>query len=81
MSFPLIVKQAARPVCVHCGAKCGYKMRGDSKITFPDGGLKVERGAWDGVTWFHKYNPFCTLRCALGFARKAYLHGGVRTAA
>lgn len=30
---------------------------------------------WDGQTWIAPYEPFCTLRCALGFARKAYARG------
>jgi hypothetical protein len=33
------------------------------------------RGAyhvWDGVSWFGGYPPFCTLRCALDYARKSY---------
>jgi hypothetical protein len=29
---------------------------------------------WDGVSWYHKYNPFCTLRCALGYARMVAAH-------
>ena len=32
---------------------------------------------WDGKTWVDGYPPFCTLRCALSYARKAYrLTGG-----
>lgn len=27
---------------------------------------------WDGETWLTAYAPFCTLRCALDYARKAY---------
>ena len=27
---------------------------------------------WNGRDWFGGYNPFCTLRCALEYARKAY---------
>jgi hypothetical protein len=30
---------------------------------------------WDGQTWCGGYQPFCTLRCALGFARKAFRAG------
>lgn len=30
------------------------------------------RDLWDGATWSGGYNPFCTLRCALDYARKAY---------
>jgi hypothetical protein len=27
---------------------------------------------WDGETWWGGYKPFCTLRCALDYAREAY---------
>jgi hypothetical protein len=30
---------------------------------------------WDGVSYQHKYDPFCTLRCALQFARAAHMAG------
>jgi hypothetical protein len=30
------------------------------------------REIWDGESWFGGYEPFCTLRCALGFARRMY---------
>ena len=32
----------------------------------------VSRDVWDGLTWHGGYTPFCTLRCALDYARKAY---------
>ncbi len=30
------------------------------------------RTIWDGETWRMPYKPFCKLRCALDYARKAY---------
>ena len=27
---------------------------------------------WDGKSWMGGYEPFCTLRCALQYARKAW---------
>jgi hypothetical protein len=30
------------------------------------------RWIWDGQSWRGGYTPFCTLRCALDYARKAY---------
>jgi len=30
------------------------------------------RHIWDGESWIGGYNPFCTLRCALDYARKAH---------
>lgn len=32
----------------------------------------ADRTLWDGETWLARYKPFCTLRCALDYARKAY---------
>jgi hypothetical protein len=37
-----------------------------------DGRMSMIRRVWDGVTWYGGYKPFCTLRCALDYARKAY---------
>jgi len=43
------------------------------------GGLQFEtneivetRTIWDGESWWGGYDPFCTLRCALDYARRAY---------
>lgn len=30
------------------------------------------RDVWDGETWVGGHKPFCTLRCALRYARRAY---------
>lgn len=30
------------------------------------------RYIWDGATWIKPHDPFCTLRCALSYAREAY---------
>jgi len=59
----VLVKQ--RPVCAQCGKKCGSKYR-------PWPVSQVAATEWDGETWFFKYNPFCTLRCALAYARRAH---------
>ena len=32
----------------------------------------TERAIWDGVSYDAPYRPFCTLRCALKYARHAY---------
>jgi hypothetical protein len=34
--------------------------------------MHAYREVWDGETWDGGYDPFCTLRCALAYARKAY---------
>jgi hypothetical protein len=34
--------------------------------------MHAYREIWDGESWYGGYPPFCTLRCALGYARKAY---------
>lgn len=36
------------------------------------GHMTCERITWDGETWFKQHEPFCKLRCALEYARKAY---------
>ena len=35
--------------------------------------LLTHRLIWDRETWIGGYWPFCTLRCALAYARRAYL--------
>lgn len=62
MIFPYLVK--VRPVCLWCGKKCGARHR-DWPVHEPD------PLPWDGVSWRWQYNPFCTLRCALAYARRA----------
>jgi len=34
--------------------------------------MVMYRTIWDGESWVGGYEPFCTLRCALDYARKAY---------
>jgi hypothetical protein len=34
--------------------------------------MVTSRRVWDGQTWRGGYTPFCTLRCALSYARAAY---------
>ena len=41
-------------------------------VPFKEGDRIAYRDIWDGVTWFTPYAPFCTLRCALDYARQAY---------
>jgi hypothetical protein len=36
------------------------------------GGQVQDVEVWDGKSWMGGYEPFCTLRCALSYARKAY---------
>lgn len=60
MSWPYFVKQ--RPVCLQCGRNCGAR-----HCHWP-----IEQklpSKWDGQTWRWPKNPFCTLRCALAWAR------------
>jgi hypothetical protein len=39
--------------------------------------IAIKYGVWDGESWLSSYAPFCTLRCALDYARKAYCAQGV----
>jgi len=34
--------------------------------------MVMEREVWDGESWIGGYEPFCTLRCALAYAREAH---------
>jgi hypothetical protein len=36
------------------------------------GHMTTNREIWDGESYSGGYEPFCTLRCALAYARKAY---------
>jgi hypothetical protein len=38
----------------------------------PASEIVTYRKIWDGVTYSGGYHPFCTLHCALAYARKAY---------
>lgn len=60
--FPFIV--TTRPVCAGCGKQCGA--RHHDWLT-----QQHRPSPWDGIRWRFKYNPFCTLRCALDYARRA----------
>lgn len=39
---------------------------------FAAGDVVCYRDVWDGETWYGGYNPFCTLTCALDYARKQF---------
>jgi hypothetical protein len=41
-------------------------------LSADDHRMVMERDIWDGESWSGGYKPFCTLRCALDYARKAY---------
>jgi hypothetical protein len=34
--------------------------------------MVMTRDIWDGESYWTHYKPFCTLRCALDYARRAY---------
>jgi hypothetical protein len=42
-------------------------------LSAADGRMTMDRSIWDGESYWHGYSPFCTLRCALDYARKAYI--------
>ncbi len=57
---------------------------GDGTVTrehgrpLPDGTCVVYREVWDGKSWTGGYHPFCTLRCALSYARIAFRTAGLK---
>ena len=38
-----------------------------------DNHMTMTRWVWDGLSWTGGHDPFCTLRCALNYARRAYV--------
>ena len=44
-------------------------------IKFSASEIVGSRTIWDGETWRGGYDPFCTLRCALDYARQAWVQG------
>jgi hypothetical protein len=38
-------------------------------------GRRITRHYWDGESYHSGYDPFCTLRCALGFAKASHKAG------
>lgn len=41
-------------------------------LTFTVNETIITRTIWDGESYWRSYDPFCKLRCALDYARKAY---------
>jgi len=44
-------------------------------LSSENGRMVMTREVWDGETWVKPYEPFCTMRCSLDFARKAFKAG------
>jgi len=65
MSFTYVVKSGVKPTCANCGKACGRRYHSWPKD-------QQKPSPWDGQSWSHPYNPFCTLRCALSYARRMY---------
>lgn len=56
--------------------KTGQSRGSRGGAEFGPGEVVVVRDIWDGESWVGGYDPFCTLRCALSYARKAYRRHG-----
>jgi hypothetical protein len=68
----IVVSQTERPSI----ADWDYSAYPESK-PFNIREYEVTRRIWNGVSyWRRRYEPFCTLRCALDYARKAYAKHG-----
>ena len=61
--WPFVVQ--GKPHCAECGKRYGQRHR-----LWP--AAQKDPSPWDGTSWRAPYNPFCTLRCALAYARKTY---------
>ena len=58
------------------------KKNGETKYApgfTPDQHSKIVT-VWDGESWIGGYDPFCTLTCALDYARRAYAYKQRRSA-
>jgi hypothetical protein len=65
-----------QPMPAYHGNGIVVKVQGPWNTTNKD--QYAYRQVWDGVTWFTPYKPFCTLRCALVYARAAYANAQAR---
>jgi hypothetical protein len=45
-------------------------------VSASDGRAVMTRHIWNGVEYWTPYEPFCTLRCALNYARRAFAKYG-----
>lgn len=53
------------------------RMRPERIAQYPDVAMhSMYRETWDGESYVKPYEPFCKLRCALDYARKAYKKWG-----
>jgi endogenous inhibitor of DNA gyrase (YacG/DUF329 family) len=53
--------------------KAGHNSTGKWKgVPFGPDDNVAQRYLWDGESYYTKYKPFCTLRCALDYARRAH---------
>lgn len=48
-------------------------------ISGSDGRAFMERQIWDGESYCGGYDPFCTLRCALDYARRAFARANAKS--
>lgn len=53
--------------------KAGHNTRGSwMGVPYGPDDNVAQRYLWDGESYYTKYKPFCTLRCALDYARRAH---------
>jgi len=78
--------------CPACGKPSPKKTEDYPYLALPKefplpykGNLKIIRDngsyltLWDNESYEHKYEPFCTMSCALGYAQALYNHTGLVT--
>lgn len=61
--FPSVVD--GRPICASCGKPYGERHKEWPRVA-------QKPLPWNGKSWRAQYNPFCTLRCALVYARHMF---------
>src|SRR5262245_59039493 len=66
----IVIKERQHGPLFNLEKALGRPKRPDDEYVFLD--------IWDGQTWDGGYRPFCTLRCALDYARRAFKkHGAI----
>jgi hypothetical protein len=74
MTMPYSANRATVRAVTALSVNPEIRARQEAQIaTAPEESFQIAyRDVWDGLTWRTPYKPFCTLRCALVYARASY---------
>lgn len=68
----VLAERAKRKASMNAFALARVEPELDSRFYADEPTMYARREVWDGESWSTPYEPFCTLRCALSYARQAY---------